>query len=154
MAKKTADGWALAALRALAEGGVPAVRVEVLARRLGVTKGSFYHHFESRRQLLDRAVEAWEQLATEQVIETVNAGAGTPEERLVALAKVVFPAHEMNDAIEAALRAKFGLVVYGCRETLSRTPHHHSTSCRDKYPAHVDTLCGNDRSSSRSNNRS
>ena len=44
----SADDWAQAALEQIAEQGVAAVAVEPLARRLGVTKGSFYWHFPSR----------------------------------------------------------------------------------------------------------
>ena len=42
------------ALRALADGGPDAVRVEPLARALGVTKGGFYWAFDGRQALLDR----------------------------------------------------------------------------------------------------
>ena len=41
----SAEDWAQAALDLIAEQGVAAVAVEPLARRLGVTKGSFYWHF-------------------------------------------------------------------------------------------------------------
>lgn len=56
----SADDWAQAALDLIAEQGVAAVAVEPLARRLGVTKGSFYWHFPSRDALLIAALERWE----------------------------------------------------------------------------------------------
>ena len=49
----TAANWAEAALDAIAENGIEAVAVEPLARRLGVTKGSFYWHFTHREALQD-----------------------------------------------------------------------------------------------------
>lgn len=52
--------WETGALDLLAEQGVAAVAVEPLARRLGVTKGSFYWHFPSREALLKAALERWE----------------------------------------------------------------------------------------------
>ena len=52
----SADDWALAALDVIAEQGLAAVAVEPLARRLGVTKGSFYWHFPSREALLVAAL--------------------------------------------------------------------------------------------------
>ncbi len=54
------DDWIHAATEALREGGVAAVRVEPLAERLGVTKGSFYWHFTDRAGLLDAMLAFWE----------------------------------------------------------------------------------------------
>ena len=45
----SADDWAREALEQIAEAGVGSVAVEPLARRLGVTKGSFYWHFPTAR---------------------------------------------------------------------------------------------------------
>ena len=39
--------WIEAALEALGDKGVSNVKVEALASTLGVTKGSFYHHFSN-----------------------------------------------------------------------------------------------------------
>lgn len=54
------DDWTREALDQIAEAGVASVAVEPLARRLGVTKGSFYWHFPSRDALLQAALERWE----------------------------------------------------------------------------------------------
>jgi AcrR family transcriptional regulator len=51
--------WIEAALDALARDGAAGLRVEPLAKRLGVTKGSFYWHFKDRDALRDAALEAW-----------------------------------------------------------------------------------------------
>ncbi|MBE7422400.1 MAG: TetR/AcrR family transcriptional regulator [Zoogloeaceae bacterium] len=51
--------WVKAALDILAGKGLDGIRVEVLAKRLGVTKGSFYWHFKDRRDLLDTVLETW-----------------------------------------------------------------------------------------------
>ena len=56
----SADDWAREALDQIADQGVASVAVEPLARRLGVTKGSFYWHFPSRDALLQAALERWE----------------------------------------------------------------------------------------------
>ena len=61
-ARLSSADWEAAALDLLAEQGVAAVAVEPLARRLGVTKGSFYWHFPSREALLKAALERWERL--------------------------------------------------------------------------------------------
>jgi AcrR family transcriptional regulator len=83
------DVWAMAAVTALAEGGLAAVAVEPIAARLGATKGSFYWHFENRDALLAAAVELWERLGTEQVIAELEQLAD-PAERLRRLFDRVF----------------------------------------------------------------
>ena len=52
--------WLRAARVALLRGGIGSVRVEQLARDLGVTKGSFYWHFADRAELLDGLICEWE----------------------------------------------------------------------------------------------
>ena len=47
------------ALKELARSGVGGVRVEVLAQRLGVTKGGFYRRFKDRRALLKAVLDEW-----------------------------------------------------------------------------------------------
>jgi AcrR family transcriptional regulator len=54
------NDWIRAALAKLSEDGVEAVRVEVLARNLGVSKGSFYWHFRDRQDLLEQTLAHWE----------------------------------------------------------------------------------------------
>ncbi len=83
----TADDWLQAASRVIAEAGVSAVAVEPLARRLGVTKGSFYWHFPNRDALLEATLERWERESTEAVIAAVEQVAD-PRERLRRLAEV------------------------------------------------------------------
>ncbi len=57
----TESDWERAALELIADEGVAAVAVETLARRLEVTKGSFYWHFQTRDALLKAALERWEE---------------------------------------------------------------------------------------------
>lgn len=53
------DAWIQGAMDVLAEEGVAGLRVEVLAKRLKVTKGSFYWHFQDRRDLLMAVLAVW-----------------------------------------------------------------------------------------------
>ncbi|MFJ6676070.1 TetR/AcrR family transcriptional regulator [Actinosynnema sp. NPDC091369] len=64
----TREDWTMAALRALARGGVAAVSVDGLAGELDITRGSFYWHFKDREALLVAAVELWEQRTTADLI--------------------------------------------------------------------------------------
>jgi AcrR family transcriptional regulator len=89
----SAIDWANAALDVIADDGVAAVAVEPLARRLGVTKGSFYWHFPSREALLAAALERWEAMEQETVFGKLEAFP-EPRERLKALFQLV--AHELK----------------------------------------------------------
>ncbi|GAA4860442.1 helix-turn-helix domain-containing protein [Luteimonas vadosa] len=92
----SADDWAEAALDLIAEQGVAAVAVEPLARRLGVTKGSFYWHFPSRDALLEAALQRWEAVEQEEVFGKLEA-VPDPRERLRALFQLV--AHEFKSHV-------------------------------------------------------
>lgn len=101
----SADAWAEAALDLIAEQGVAAVAVEPLARRLGVTKGSFYWHFPSRDALLQAALERWESVEQQEVFGKLEA-VPDPRERLSALFQVVareFKSHVIYSALLKAL---------------------------------------------------
>lgn len=105
MRKLSREEWIAGALHALSSGGIDALRVEPLASELGVTKGSFYHHFENRRELHLAMLAEWERLGTEQVIEAVDESAVEPRERLAQLAKRAFAVDPMVDGIEIGIRA-------------------------------------------------
>jgi AcrR family transcriptional regulator len=74
--------WIEEGLRALAAGGPDAVRVEALARALGVTKGGFYRHFDDRPALFEEMLDTWERLGVDQVIERVEEGGGDARDKL------------------------------------------------------------------------
>lgn len=78
--------WVTAGLRALSAGGPDAVRIEALARGLGVTKGGFYWHFEDRRALLEEMLEHWERVSVDEVIERDGGDARARLRRLFGLA--------------------------------------------------------------------
>jgi AcrR family transcriptional regulator len=81
--------WLAAAQAALAEGGVEAVRVEVLAQRLGVTKGGFYRRYRDRRHLLDQLLETWVAGRIEAIRRQTELGSGeAPAARLRGLVRL------------------------------------------------------------------
>jgi AcrR family transcriptional regulator len=51
--------WIEAGLAEIADGGIAGARVEMLAKRAGVTKGGFYRRFKDRRALLDAILTNW-----------------------------------------------------------------------------------------------
>ncbi|MEV0295607.1 TetR/AcrR family transcriptional regulator [Nocardia sp. NPDC050710] len=101
--KLSAEDWAQAALNALGEGGLSAVAIEPLAKRLGTTKGSFYWHFKDRAALIEAALATWEQLGTDAVIAEVDSEAD-PADRLHRLFAHVID-YAAHDRVELALLA-------------------------------------------------
>jgi AcrR family transcriptional regulator len=77
-------------LRALAEGGPGAVRVESLAKELGATRGSFYWHFTDRRALLDAMLDVWEQMSTDEVIDLVETEGGDARAKVLRAGALTF----------------------------------------------------------------
>jgi AcrR family transcriptional regulator len=84
-ARLSAADWERGALDMLAEEGVAALAVEALARRLGVTKGSFYWHFKNREALLQAALTRWEADDEQALQRHAGAMGDDPRERLGAL---------------------------------------------------------------------
>jgi AcrR family transcriptional regulator len=76
------ERWIEEGLRALAAGGPDAVRVEVLAKRLGVTKGGFYGSFADRDALLTAMLDTWERESTDEVLARVEREGGDPKTRI------------------------------------------------------------------------
>jgi AcrR family transcriptional regulator len=99
----TGADWVQAALAAIAEGGLAAVAVEPLARRLGATKGSFYWHFPTRDALIAAALKEWERAETDAPIQRLEV-IRDPAERLraVTLAAVTDRAGGLRDAALSA----------------------------------------------------
>jgi AcrR family transcriptional regulator len=76
------SSWIEQGLRALAAGGPDAVRIELLARALGVTRGGFYWHFDDRPALLEEILDTWERESVDEVIERVERGGGDARAKL------------------------------------------------------------------------
>ncbi|RIV57919.1 TetR/AcrR family transcriptional regulator [Burkholderia pseudomallei] len=100
MARTTRTDWIAAGLAALDDEGAQGVSADRLARRLGVTRGAFYHHFGSRKAFVLALLAEWEAAYTTQAIALLQAG-GPPE---AALDRYLAAASQMNPRREAAIR--------------------------------------------------
>jgi AcrR family transcriptional regulator len=104
MGRLTRGAWLNAAFELLAEGGIESVRVEPLAARLGVTKGSFYHHFDDRLALHRLMLDAWERVGTDEIIAAVEHGSVDAYDRIRRLARTTLGVDATSDGIETAVR--------------------------------------------------
>jgi len=98
--------WIEAGLEALAQGGPDAVRVELLAAELGVTKGGFYGYFDGRPALLTEMLDEWERRCTKEIIAQVDAEGGDAAERIQRAGQLTFSEdlHRMDLAVRAWAR--------------------------------------------------
>lgn len=74
--------WLKAALEVLARDGQAKLNVEKLAASLGVTKGSFYHHFQGKEDFVKRLIAYWEEEFTYRQRAALEASKAPPCERL------------------------------------------------------------------------
>ncbi len=99
-----AEDWENGALAVIAEQGVNALAVEALARRLGVTKGSFYWHFPTREALLKAALARWE-ARDERELASRIASVAEPRARLRELFRWVASESQSHRTYAALLQA-------------------------------------------------
>ncbi|MFC4351725.1 TetR/AcrR family transcriptional regulator [Fodinicurvata halophila] len=61
--------WLKMAVEILVTGGIDQVKVQVIARNLGVSRSSFYWFFKSRQDLLDQLLAHWQNVNTRSLVE-------------------------------------------------------------------------------------
>lgn len=99
------SAWVAAATDVLAEDGIAGLRVEVLAKRLKVTKGSFYWHFQDRRDLLMAVLEVWREGRIRDIIKQTRAQPGHELEQIYHVIDVYSTSRSRRGAmIELAVR--------------------------------------------------
>ncbi len=114
--RKTQDDWLAAGLQALSEEGPEALRIMPIARRLEVTKGSFYWHFASLEAYLALLPRYWEQSHTADAIACVERLGGDARTRL----RYWFMGAAASDlALDRAMRS-WSLTNQAAREVLAR----------------------------------
>jgi AcrR family transcriptional regulator len=99
------DAWIEAGLKEIARSGVAGVRVEVLAKNLGVTKGGFYRRFRDRAALLDRMLQDWSAGRIAAIEQQASLDGATARQRLSALIKLYSERTNTEGmAVELAIR--------------------------------------------------
>jgi AcrR family transcriptional regulator len=105
MADGKGDAWIEAGFKQIARSGVDSVRVEVLAKNLGVTKGGFYRRFRDRAALLDDILHRWSVGRIAAIEQQASLHGATARDRLKSLVRLY--SERMNTegmAIELAIR--------------------------------------------------
>lgn len=102
-ARLSAGDWVSAALEVLVSEGIGAVKILPLAKKLGVTRGSFYWHFENHEALLNRLLEVWEETNSGSIIRAATLE-GSIVDRYVALMRCWLGMERFDPRLEVAVR--------------------------------------------------
>lgn len=129
------DDWIEAATTVLVDQGIDHVRVDWLATRLGVTRGSFYWHFSGREDLLREVLLRWRRLATIDLSRrTLEGSSDDAQSRLRSL--ISLP-HRGRSAVRAA-RIELAIRAWARRDALAREAVDEADQSR--LQVHVDTF--------------
>ena len=68
----TKEDWIKAGFEILIKKGINNVKIEAMARKLGVTKGGFYGYFLNREVFLQAMLEDWEVRHSSEIFNYIN----------------------------------------------------------------------------------
>ncbi len=109
------EDWLENALTVLSRKGQAGLRIEGLSAALGVSRGSFYWHFEDRDDFVHSLLEYWYEEYTAGAPAAVGRDGGSPEERLLRLMRVVhdqdLTRHDLTMRTLATLDSQFSRIV-------------------------------------------
>lgn len=83
------ERWLRAAMEVLARDGQAKLRIDDIAASLGVTKGSFYHHFKNRDDFVENILAFWAESFTDYVVKTIGDQDGSGDAKLLELTRLV-----------------------------------------------------------------
>ncbi len=96
--------WVLAARKLLIKKGISNVKVEPLAKLLGVTSGSFYWHFSRRQELYDAVLKDWYETNTAPLFNAVESAGDDPRQQYLAFFGVWVLERDFDPKYDQAVR--------------------------------------------------
>ena len=129
----TPERWIDAATEVLVDHGIDRVRVDLLARELKVTRGSFYWHFRDRDDLLRAVLQAWRTRATEQLTRRLEGAHADPREQVRDLISLPF----RGRAAARAARIELAIRAWARRDPMARAFVDEADAARTGYIAQV-----------------
>ncbi len=98
------DDWIIAAKKTLIKSGVDQVKVDQIALKIKMSRGSFYHHFSSRADLLTALLDHWQATNNAPILRAIeksiqNFPNGVPE-----LIQTWIEEKEFQPAYDSAMR--------------------------------------------------
>ena len=83
------EEWLETGLESLIMNGVAGLKVESLARSLGIARAGFYWHFKNRDDLLRQLLDYWVRELTEVITADADLAALEPKSRLTKTAEMI-----------------------------------------------------------------
>ena len=134
----TPETWVVGATEMLVDKGIDSVRVDVLAKELRITRGSFYWHFKDREELLQSVLKAWQDAATEQLIERFESRHSDAQQLIRELISLPF----RGKAASRAARIELAIRAWARRDAMARQAVDEVDSRRMSYIAQCFSALG------------
>jgi len=99
------EGWLDAGYQALIEGGIDAVKILPLAKRLNLSRTSFYWFFEDREALLAALIDGWEDRTTKPLVDATTQYAESVSEAMLNVLTCFLAANVFDSRLEFAVRS-------------------------------------------------
>jgi AcrR family transcriptional regulator len=96
--------WIEAALEALVDGGLDAVKIQPLASRINLSRTSFYWFFKDRKSLLTALLDGWNMKNTGGLIAMTEAFAESPAEAVLNVIGAFFDESLFDSRLDFAVR--------------------------------------------------
>ena len=87
------DQWLTKAREALEASGIEAVKIERLAKALGISRSGFYWHFKNRQDLLEHLLDYWVRRYTGILTDNPDVIKLDPKKRLLTIMEMIRDKH-------------------------------------------------------------
>lgn len=104
-ARGTADAWLDGAFELFLESGIDSVRILPLAKRLNLSRTSFYWFFEDRESLLAALIRRWREKNTGSILRQSSAYADSLAEAMLNVTDCWFDSTIFDSRLEFAMRS-------------------------------------------------
>ncbi|WP_037461260.1 TetR/AcrR family transcriptional regulator [Sinorhizobium fredii] len=99
------DVWLGAAYESMLEAGVDAVKIQPLAKKLNLSRTSFYWFFKDREELLEALISRWREKNTGNLVKQAEAYAETVAEAMLNVFDCWLDSHLFDSQFEFAVRS-------------------------------------------------
>lgn len=95
----TKEDWIINSLKLVSKNGADILKIDILCKKLKVTKGSFYHHFKSHKLFIEDVLEYWYKTFTLDIISQIQEHNNNPLKQIELLDQIIY-SKDLNIEIE------------------------------------------------------